>query len=170
MYSTNRHPTETNSSPDQRANLQWLLILVLAVSLTFILTSRDTATAQAQQSLAGGRGVFAFTGQIDRDTFGLFMIDVDTETIWCYEMSEGRRGTRELKLIAGRSYEFDRYLKNFNTASPSYRDVRDLLELERKTTREAGRWSDLPSAASESRGSESTESSDPTTGNVGNEE
>jgi len=127
---------------------QWLVIMALSVVLTFVL-SRDAALRPAiaqSTSGAGGRGVFAFTGQIDRDTYGLFMLDVDTETIWCYEMAEGRRGTRELRLIAGRSYEFDRYLKNYNTAAPSFRDVRDLLELERKTTREASRWSDSPSS------------------------
>jgi hypothetical protein len=124
----------------------WLLILVTAVLVTLGASQwllPRSASAQSQ-TLAGGRGVYAFTGQIDRDTYGLFMLDVDTETIWCYEMAEGRRGTRELKLIAGRSYEFDRYLKNYNTAAPSFRDVRDLLELERKTKRESARWTDTP--------------------------
>lgn len=132
------------------STVQWLLIVVLSVALTFVLSRNDMLRSATAQSVsgAGGRGVFAFTGQIDRDTYGLFMLDVDTETIWCYEMAQGRQGTRELRLIAGRSYEFDRYLKNYNTAAPSFRDVRDLLELERKTTREATRWSDLPTGQS----------------------
>ena len=47
--------------------------------------------------MAGARGIFAFTGQIDQNRFGLFMMDVDSSNVWCYEYLPG---SRKLKLVA----------------------------------------------------------------------
>ena len=70
----------------------WVIAVLLAVIATalWVLPGDPllrTATAQ-NQPLAGARGVFAFTGQLDRDRYGLFMLDVDQGTIWCYEMEK----------------------------------------------------------------------------------
>jgi hypothetical protein len=88
------------------------------------------ALAQSTPGVAGARGVFAFTGPLDSDRYGLFMIDIEQGTIWVYEM-EGATGARKLRLAAARTWLYDRYLKDFNSAAPSFREVQELVARER---------------------------------------
>jgi hypothetical protein len=58
------------------------------------------------------------------------MLDVDQGTIWCYELiSEDQ--TRKLRLVAARSFVYDRYLQDFNVAQPSVQMIRDLVARQR---------------------------------------
>lgn len=84
--------------------------------------------------LAGARGVYAFTGQLDRDRYGLFMLDVDQGTIWCYELQEVG-GTPKLRLVAARTWIYDRYLQDFNCAAPDFRMVQELVAQQRAGNR-----------------------------------
>ena len=109
---------------------QWLIVVLLAVIAMLLWTDRGSgpespAIAQSTR-LVGAGGIFAFPGQIDRDSHGLFMLDVDQGTIWCYEIITQDR-TRKLQLVAARSYVFDRYLQDFNVAAPSVQMIRDLV-------------------------------------------
>ncbi len=113
----------------------WILVVILAVVVT-VLWLRPAPpllpTALAQnQPLAGARGVYAFTGQLDRDQYGLFMLDVDQGTIWCYAF-DNVSGTRKLRLIAARSWIYDRYLQDFNCAEPSFREIQTLVNQQRE--------------------------------------
>ena len=72
--------------------------------------------------------MFAFTGQLSKGTFGVFMVDVDAGTLWCYEYLPGKR---ELRLVAGRLWIYDRYLEAFNTGDPSVKEIEQLVELQR---------------------------------------
>lgn len=109
---------------------------VIAVLLAFIagmLFARggDSRTALAQNNAAAGsRGVYAFTGQLDQNQYGLFMLDIEQGTIWVYEMDQVN-GTHKLRLTAARSWVFDRYLKDFNGAEPTPDMIRDLLSKQR---------------------------------------
>lgn len=88
-------------------------------------------SAIAQQSpMAGARGVYAFTGPIDATRYGLFMLDIEQGTVWCYEM-ESAGGKRMLKLTAARTWVYDRYLRDFNCAEPSFRQVQELVARQR---------------------------------------
>ncbi len=115
----------------------WLIALLLAVIATalWLRPAGDVVrVAQAQnRPIAGARGVFAFTGAIDRDREGLFMLDVDSGTIWCYAF-ETIDGTRKLRLIAARSWIYDRYLQDFNCAAPDFREIQQLVQLQRQQT------------------------------------
>lgn len=113
----------------------WVIAVLLAF-LAGMQFSRPTggdlvpaAFGQAQAG-AGARGIFAFTGQIDRATNGLFMLDVDTGTVWCYEI-DTVDGVRKLRLIAARSWVYDRYLTNFNCSGHSPSEIRDLVAQQR---------------------------------------
>lgn len=113
---------------------QWVIAVLLAF-VAGVLWSHapDPAlpTALAQNPpLVGARGVYAFTGQLDHNRFGLFMLDIEQGTIWCYEI-DNVGGVRKLRLIAGRTWVYDRYLRDFNCATPSYRDVQELVALQR---------------------------------------
>jgi hypothetical protein len=92
------------------------------------------STALAQQPpLVGARGVYAFTGQLDHNRFGLFMLDIEQGTVWCYEI-DSVGGVRKLRLIAARSWVYDRYLRDFNCAPPDFREVQELVAQQRATS------------------------------------
>jgi len=110
---------------------------VIAISLTAIainLTLRDgngpgAALGQIPGAV-GVRGIYAFSGQITPATFGVYMVDVDAGTIWCYEYT-GSGGAKRLRLVAGRSWIFDRYLEEFHNDGPTVAEVEDLVKQQR---------------------------------------
>jgi hypothetical protein len=107
------------------------LLGVIAVGIWFRSDSNIMPAAFAQnQPLAGARGVFAFTGPMDRDRYGLFMLDVDQGTIWCYAF-ETVDGAAKLRLVAARTWVYDRYLQDFNCAAPDFRMVQQLVSQQR---------------------------------------
>lgn len=111
----------------------WIVALLLAF-IAGLLWNRGsiwTPSAIAQQPpMAGARGVYAFTGQIDESRYGLFMLDIEQGTVWCYEM-EGSGSKRMLKLTAARTWIYDRYLRDFNCAEPNFRQVQELVGRQR---------------------------------------
>jgi len=112
----------------------WVIAILLAVIATALWLRPggsliSPAFAQGQP-LAGARGIFAFTGPLDRDQYGLFMLDVDGGTIWCYGF-ERVGGARKLRLIAARTWIYDRYLQDFNCAPPDFRMVQELVRQQR---------------------------------------
>ena len=120
---------------------QWIIAVLLAF-IAGMLWSRDPrgglSTAVAQNSpLMGARGVYAFTGQLDQNSFGLFMLDIEQGTVWCYEI-ERNQGVRKLRLITARSWVYDRYLHEFNCAEPTFSEVQELVETQRKALTAGG--------------------------------
>ncbi|HOW72964.1 MAG TPA: hypothetical protein PKY77_20380 [Phycisphaerae bacterium] len=122
-----------------RQTLGWVIAVLLAVIAAALVMRLDDAallrSSLAQSTPTGGglaagaRSVYAFTGQLDGKTYGLFMMDVDSGTIWCYEIAKGQAGMgSHLKLVAARSWIFDRYLEEFNVAAPTPAEVRQLVE------------------------------------------
>lgn len=113
----------------------WIIAVLLAFIAGSLWHNSDQnliATASAQNNVAGARGVFAFTGQIDQGAFGLFMIDIEQGTVWCYEI-ENQGGVRQLRLAAARTWIYDRYLRDFNCAQPDFRKVQELVAKQRLT-------------------------------------
>lgn len=113
-------------------------LMVIATCLVLRLDARLAPVAYGQStSAAGARGVFAFTGQMSKNTFGLFMVDVDTATVWCYEFIGRDQG--RLRFAAARSWRWDRYLEshNLDPDSPSPKEVEQMVELERAAKMQA---------------------------------
>jgi hypothetical protein len=135
----------SNSTPIPVAaanqTVHWIIAILLAVIATALWMrpgDRLLPAALAQnQSLAGARGVFAFTGPLERDQYGLFMLDVDQGTIWCYAF-DNVGGTSKLRLVAARTWVYDRYLQDFNCASPDFRMVQKLVSQQRSQAGAAG--------------------------------
>lgn len=91
-------------------------LAVVAICLVLRLDDRTRSQALAQPALgSGARGIFAFTGQLSKDSYGVFMVDVDVGTLWCYRFSSG---DKVLKLVAVRDWRYDRYLPEFSTEPP----------------------------------------------------
>ncbi|HPF40777.1 MAG TPA: hypothetical protein PK093_19230, partial [Phycisphaerae bacterium] len=86
--------------------------------------------AHANPSMLGARGIFAFTGQLDENSYGLFMMDVDSSNVWVYQYQPG---TKKLKLVAARSFLYDRYLEEFqNDSATAPNVVKGLLDTQRR--------------------------------------
>jgi hypothetical protein len=132
------------------ANAPLWLIAVLLAFIAGVLWSRSEPsglpTAMAQSGpMAGARGIYAFTGQLDASRQGLFMLDIEQGTVWCYAMEQAG-GERKLRLIAARSWIYDRYLRDFNCAEPTYRMVQELVAKQRLEPVDAGRSDDADRA------------------------
>ncbi len=118
-----------NGHPSQA--VWWLIGISLAIIAFCLLTKVDTTAGSrvfAQQpTSAGSHGVFAFSGQLAKDAYGLFMVDVDAGTIWCYRYDANKN---ILKFVAARDWRYDRYLKDFST-EPTTDFIRQQLEQQR---------------------------------------
>ncbi len=81
--------------------------------------------ADAQSPIAGGSsGLFVMPGQLSPNTWGCYLMDTDHQTLSVYQYSPSEP---VLRLVAARSFKYDRLLGNFNTAPPPH-DMRDLSE------------------------------------------
>jgi hypothetical protein len=93
----------------------WLIAISLAViAVKLVLPSGPRFDSSAFAQLGSGasaRGVFAFSGQMTKNTFGVYVVDTDAMTIWMYEYVP-QKGC--LRLAGSRSWRYDRYLEDFN--------------------------------------------------------
>lgn len=123
-------PTPLPPHMPARPLLPWILASALvAVVLQWSSHSGRDGSAMAQLGTgAGARGVFAFSGPLTRNSFGVFMVDVDTSTIWAYEYDPAKQC---LRLAAGRSWQYDRYLEQFSACDLPPERVRELVEQEK---------------------------------------
>ncbi len=86
--------------------------------------------AFAQPTTSGGsRGVFAFSGQLSKSTYGVYMVDVDAMTIWSYEYLP-QKGC--MRLAASRTWRYDRYLEKYNNCDLPPEIVEQMIEEQRK--------------------------------------
>lgn len=122
----------TNRGP---ATAQWLIVVVLSVlvgALGAELLLSDSP-AGAQTASAGRSGAFAIAGQITGDTYGLYLVDLDSGTICLYEYVAGER---RLWLRAARTFLPDVKLDEYNT-QPAPKEIQ-------KMAAEARRLKDTP--------------------------
>lgn len=120
------------AAPKRSQAVFWVIAVSLAVIAATLVLRMDQPLlppAFGQSTMqAGARGIFAFSGQLTARTYGLFMVDVDAGTIWCYEYQNSKE---KLRLVAGRSWLNDKFLANYNCEGPSPQEVADIVEQER---------------------------------------
>jgi hypothetical protein len=118
----------------------WVIAIVLVVIATVLVVRPDAARipmlgnpAFAQPVSSGGaRGLFAFSGQLSKSTYGLYMVDMDTMTVWTYEYLP-QKGC--LRLAAARTWRYDRYLENHNICDLAPDAVEQMIEDQRQYRR-----------------------------------
>ena len=113
---------------------QWLLstFIVLGVLALFFIGSKlgSPASAQAELQTGSNSEILVVPIQIERDKYGLAMVDTVGQTLWIYELNSMGPAHNRLRLLAARSWQYDRLLKQYNTAEPKPEQVRMLLEEE----------------------------------------
>ncbi|MFA5864800.1 MAG: hypothetical protein WC975_08940 [Phycisphaerae bacterium] len=104
-------------------------LFLLGIIIGLLITRSDggfsstPVLAQTMRPSTAG-GIMAFTGQIDKEIYGIMMVDVDAGTLWVYQY---RKAGNQLKLLAARSWLYDRYLEEYNTSQPTPSDVAQLV-------------------------------------------
>jgi hypothetical protein len=121
---------ETMNSKTER---KWLLPAVIAgaVLCLIFMAGRFGPPAKAHAELQAGAtdsGISVIPVQLARDSYGLAMIDTIEQTIWLYEIDNRPPAHNRLRLLAARSWEYDRRLKNYNTSDPKPDQVKMMLE------------------------------------------
>lgn len=132
MGNTGRTVRTVQALRSSTAPLWTIAVLLAFIAGWLIAPSAPSLPAALAQTapMAGARGIYAFTGQLDANRHGLFMLDIEQGTVWVYAIEQSG-GTRKLQLIAARSWIYDRYLRDFNCAEPTYREIQELVAKQR---------------------------------------
>jgi hypothetical protein len=97
----------------------------------------SAAWAQNQMPIGGGAGVFLIPAQFSPGQFGCYLMDVDSQTLCAYQYANSK-----LRLIASRSFQYDRKLRNYNTDNPN--EIKQLVDLEQQAARVNERNTERP--------------------------
>ena len=120
---------ETMNSKTER---KWLLPAVIAgaVLCLIFMAGRFGLPAKAHAELQADTdsGISVIPVQLTRDSYGLAMVDTVEQTIWVYEIDNRSPAHNRLRLLAARSWKYDRLLENYNTADPKPDQVKMMLE------------------------------------------
>jgi hypothetical protein len=100
--------------------------------VTLLAPAMGQAQAPATPAIAGGAGLFVVPAQFSTNTWGCYLMDVDSQSLVAYQYFPGEK---QLRLVAARNFRYDRRLGNFNTPSPSPAEVKDLVEKEQANNR-----------------------------------
>ncbi len=100
---------------------QWWIVALLAAIVLLVGTATFFPPAASAQSESTGTtqssgGMLAVAGQITRDSYGLYLVDLRNDTICVYEYVGGRPGS--LHLRAARTFAYDCRLDSYNTEPP----------------------------------------------------
>ncbi|NIA07326.1 MAG: hypothetical protein GWP14_06785 [Actinobacteria bacterium] len=98
--------------------------LVAYLAGSFFATAPTLALPQEGSVYA--QGFLAVPAQLASDAYGLYLIDLQNQTILLY--SYGGPWSKGLRLMSARSFRYDRELVDFNSGKPSPQGVRKLLE------------------------------------------
>jgi hypothetical protein len=162
MQSERITQTVAAAAAPQRQTALWIIAILLAIIATVLVVRGPGPSllrpAYGDIPMAGARGVFAFTGQLDKNRYGLFMLDVDSSNIWCYEYLPSRR---KLKLVAARSFRWDRYLENYNNDELTPAQVQILLKEQNRIEERIGGGMIAPGADNEDEDEEALGTSPP---------
>ena len=111
---------------------QWLLpaFIVLCVLSVFFMAGRFSSPSEVQAQLQADEqgGILVIPLAIGRDSCGLVMVDTVGQTLWVYELSSKSPPHSRLRLLAARSWRYDKMLQQYNNAEPTPEQVKILLQ------------------------------------------
>ena len=109
-----------------------IALITRSDGVTLVAPAMAQAQAPATPAIAGGAGLFVVPAQFSTNTWGCYLMDVDSQSLVAYQYFPGEK---QLRLVAARNFRYDRRLGNFNTPSPSPAEVKDLVEKEQANNR-----------------------------------
>lgn len=104
-----------------------VVIGLLAAGL-FLYSPARQGTALAGADPSDGGSVQMIPLQLSRESQGIVMMDTRTRTIWVYELFNRQTGFQQIRLLAARSWEYDRQLTEWNCGEPTPKQIRNVLE------------------------------------------
>jgi len=106
------------------------------------LTLSSPAFGQAPpRAMLGAGGIYMMPAQLGPNTFGLYLLDLDSQTITVYRTNPE---TSRLKLMAARTFRNDRFLMDLNNDAPAPKDVQKLVEQQRQREQIEGKPTTAP--------------------------
>ncbi|MDP6543108.1 MAG: hypothetical protein QGH60_03900 [Phycisphaerae bacterium] len=119
-----RHEKRVTSHPPV---VQWVLVVILSVIATCLLLELGlgASSATGQVTSVGGNDMLVVGGQITKDSYGLYLVDMKRQSLCVYQWLPG---TRKLRLMAARTLKYDVQLDEYNVDKPTPSDVKRLVE------------------------------------------
>ena len=116
---------------------QWVVVVALAALTAGLLVEVGRSLADDDVLLPPPAGrqegsIVAVPGQISRDSYGIYLVDLKNETICVYQY---QTSPRTLKLLAARMFTYDTQLDEYNS-EPSPREIRQMVTAHRRLTDE----------------------------------
>lgn len=116
---------------------RWLIVAALAVLAVGLMVevARSLADNGPQVPQAAGSAdgaILAVTGQISRDSYGIYLVDLSNRTICVYQYQTSQK---MLKLLAARTFAYDTQLDEYNS-EPSPRQIKQMVTAHRRLTDE----------------------------------
>ncbi len=129
-------PLKSPPPPGRRPSVyQWCVVIALAVASLGLIMGLVWPTSTAMAQATGAEGVagrmFVVAGQLTAKTYGLYLVDLERESLLVYEYTPHAQGGKCLQLRAARTLRFDTQLESYNT-SPDPAEVADMVRQARK--------------------------------------
>ena len=119
-----RHKTRVTSHPPM---VQWVIVVILSVIAACLVLELGfgASLATGQVTSVGGNDMLVVGGQITKDSYGLYLVDMKKQSLCVYQWLPS---TRKLRLMAARTFKFDVQLDEYNADKPTPSDVKRLVE------------------------------------------
>lgn len=100
----------------------------LIVGIMMLLFGGDNRLSAASANGSDSDSLVVVPLTIGRESYGIAMINKDTETIWIYEIAGRAAGASRLNLVAARSWRYDKLLEEYNSGNPTPERVKAIIE------------------------------------------
>jgi len=80
-------------------------------------------------TLLGARGIYMMPAQLGNNTWGVYLLDVDSQTICVYRAAPE---SSHFRFMAARSFQYDRFVTDFNNEKPTPKEIQRLIEDQRQ--------------------------------------
>ena len=107
-------------------------VMLFAKGQTSDLVLDRTALAQAAPQpgqLLGARGIYMMPAQLGVNSWGLYLMDVDSQTICVYKATPE---SSHFRLMASRSFKYDRFLEDLNNETLRPKEVQKIVEAQQQ--------------------------------------
>jgi len=93
--------------------------------------AQATPAGGGSTPMLGARGIYMMPAQLGANSYGLYLMDVDSGTICVYQaMPEGQK----FKFMASRSYKYDRFMEDFNNEGLRPKDIQKIVQNQQQRT------------------------------------